>query len=386
MPERSYGEAIRDALAEEMRRDPKVFIMGEDVGLYGGAYGATRGLFDEFGPERVRDTPISEMAITGAATGAAMAGYRPVAEIMYMDFMTLAMDQFVNQAAKNRYMFGGKTTVPMVLRTEGGAGRGIAAQHSQSLEAWFLHAPGVLVAMPATPYDAKGMLKTAIRSNDPVLFAEHKMLYKTKGEVPDDDYTIPFGRAAVRREGSDVTIVSYSRMSLVAMEAADRIGARCCVNIAGSRGEKWDGPSALDLTDDTFDMIVELVRGIIDAAKPTRTYYTIEGMPWMYPDSPESYLRLIEAVDRERLAVHLDPANWISSPQRFFGNADLIRESFAKLGKHVRSCHAKDIALGQKLTTHLDEVRPGKGGLDYAAFLRELAKLPPNTPPRRKTM
>ncbi|MHC5056526.1 MAG: alpha-ketoacid dehydrogenase subunit beta [Planctomycetota bacterium] len=221
MPERSYGEAIGDALAEEMRRDSKVFIMGEDVGLYGGAYGATRGLFDEFGPDRVRDTPISEMAITGAATGAAMAGYRPVAEIMYMDFMTLAMDQFVNQAAKNRYMFGGKTTVPMVLRTEGGAGRGIAAQHSQSLEAWFLHAPGVLVAMPATPYDAKGMLKTAIRSDDPVLFAEHKMLYKTKGEVPDDDYTIPFGRAAVRREGSDITIVSYSRMSLVAMEAGD---------------------------------------------------------------------------------------------------------------------------------------------------------------------
>ena len=225
MPERSYGEAIRDALAEEMRRDPKVFIMGEDVGLYGGAYGATRGLFDEFGPERVKDTPISEMAITGAATGAAMAGYRPVAEIMYMDFMTLAMDQFVNQAGKNRYMFGGKTTVPMVLRTEGGAGRGVAAQHSQSLEAWFLHAPGVLVAMPATPYDAKGMLKTAIRSNDPVLFAEHKMLYKTKGEVPDGDYTIPFGRAAVRREGGDVTIVSYSRLSLVAMEAADLLAA-----------------------------------------------------------------------------------------------------------------------------------------------------------------
>ncbi len=223
MPERAYWEAVRDALAEEMRRDPKVFVMGEDVGLYGGAYGATRGLFEEFGGERVMDTPISEMAIAGAATGAAMAGYRPVAEIMYMDFMTLAMDQFVNQAAKNRYMFGGKTTVPMVLRTEGGAGRGIAAQHSQSLEAWFLHAPGVLVAMPATPYDAKGMLKTAIRSNDPVLFAEHKMLYKTKGEVPDGDYTVPFGRAAVRREGSDVTIVSYSRMALVAMEAAETL-------------------------------------------------------------------------------------------------------------------------------------------------------------------
>jgi len=223
MPERTYGEAVRDALAEEMRRDPKVFIMGEDVGLYGGAYGATRGLFEEFGGERVKDTPISEMAIAGAACGAAMAGYRPVAEIMYMDFMTLAMDQFVNQAAKNRYMFGGKTSVPMVLRTEGGAGRGVAAQHSQSLEAWFLHAPGVLVAMPATPYDAKGMLKTAIRSDDPVLFVEHKMLYKTKGEVPDEDYTVPFGQAAIRRAGSDVTIVSYSKMSLVAMEAAEAL-------------------------------------------------------------------------------------------------------------------------------------------------------------------
>jgi pyruvate/2-oxoglutarate/acetoin dehydrogenase E1 component len=208
-----------------MRRDPKVFIMGEDVGLYGGAYGATRGLFEEFGGERVKDTPISEMAITGAACGAAMAGYRPVAEIMYMDFMTLAMDQFVNQAAKNRYMFGGKTSVPMVLRTEGGAGRGVAAQHSQSLEAWFVHAPGVLVAMPATPYDAKGMLKTAIRSDDPVLFIEHKMLYKTKGEVPDGDYTVPFGKAAILREGSDVTIVSYSRMSLVGMEAAELLAA-----------------------------------------------------------------------------------------------------------------------------------------------------------------
>jgi len=161
---------------------------------------------------------------------------------------------------------------------------------------------------------------------------------------------------------------------------ADRIGARCCVNIAGSRGEKWDGPSALDLTDDTFGMIVESVRGIIDAVKPTRTYYTVEGMPWMYPDSPDSYLRLIEAVDRERLGVHLDPANWISSPQRFFGNAALIRESFAKLGKWTRSCHAKDIALGQSMTTHLDEVRPGLGGIDYGVLLRELAKLPADTP------
>ncbi len=223
MPEKFYWEAVRDALREEMLADEKVFIMGEDVGLYGGAYGATRGLFEEFGDERVRDTAISEMAIAGAAVGAAMCGYRPVAEIMYMDFMTLAMDQFANQGAKNRYMFGGKTTVPMVLRTEGGAGRSIAAQHSQSLEAWFVHVPGCLVVMPATPYDAKGLLKTAIRSDDLVLFIEHKMLYKTKGEVPEEEYTVPFGKAAVRREGSEVTVVSYSRMANRSAEVCEKL-------------------------------------------------------------------------------------------------------------------------------------------------------------------
>ncbi len=214
MAEINYWQAIRDALREEMLRDPKVFVLGEDVGIYGGAYGATRGLYEEFGPERVRDTAISEAAITGAAVGAAMCGYRPVAEIMYMDFMTIAMDQFCNQGAKNRYMFGGKTSVPMVLRTEAGAGRCIAAQHSQSLEAWFMHVPGILIACPATPADAKGLLKTCIRSNDPVLFIEHKMLYGNKGEVPDGDYTVPMGKAVVRREGKQVTVVSYSRMAL----------------------------------------------------------------------------------------------------------------------------------------------------------------------------
>jgi len=209
MAELFYWEAVRDALREEMARDDRVFVMGEDVGLYGGAYGATRGLFEEFGAERVRDTPISEATIAGAAVGAAMCGYRPVAEIMYVDFMTLAMDQFVNQAGKNRYMFGGRTTVPMVLRTEGGAGRCIAAHHSQSLESWFVHAPGVFVVMPATPYDAKGLLKAAIRDDNPVLFIEHKLLYKTKGEVPEDDYIVELGKAAVTREGADVTIVAY---------------------------------------------------------------------------------------------------------------------------------------------------------------------------------
>lgn len=223
MAEKFYWEAVRDAMREEMLRDERVFVMGEDVGIYGGAYGATRGLFDEFGSERVRDTAISEAAIAGAAVGAAMTGMRPVAEIMYMDFMTIAMDQFVNQGAKNRYMFGGKTTVPMVLRTEMGAGRGIAAQHSQSLEAWFMHAPGILIACPATPYDAKGLLISAIRDDNPVLFLEHKMIYGMKGEVPDEDYTIPLGVAETRREGKDVTVVSYSRMANRALEAAEAV-------------------------------------------------------------------------------------------------------------------------------------------------------------------
>lgn len=222
MAEKFYWEAIRDALREEMLRDESVFVMGEDVGIYGGAYGATRGLYEEFGEERVRDTPISEAAIAGAAVGAAMVGMRPVAEIMYMDFMTLAMDQFVNQGAKNRYMFGGKTTVPMVLRTQGGAGRGIAAQHSQSLEAWFVHAPGVLIATPAYPADTKGLLKESIRSDDVVLFVEHKMLYGTKGEVPDGDYTVPLGKANVLKEGKDVTVISYSYMVLRAFEACNK--------------------------------------------------------------------------------------------------------------------------------------------------------------------
>jgi 2-oxoisovalerate dehydrogenase E1 component len=218
-----YREALQEALREEMTRDPTVFIMGEDVGLYGGAYGATRGLFDEFGPERVRDTPISEAAIGGAAVGAAMAGTRPVAEIMYVDFTPLAMDQIANQGAKNRYMFGGKTVVPMVIRTEGGAGRSIAAHHSQSLEALWTHFPGIYVVMPSTPFDAKGLLKAAIRDDNPVMFIEHKMLYGVEGHVPDEDYVIPFGVADVKREGSDVTVVTYSRMVRRALEAAQEL-------------------------------------------------------------------------------------------------------------------------------------------------------------------
>jgi len=225
LPTRFYWEAIRDALREELLRDPSVFVMGEDVGIYGGAYGATRGLAQEFGDRRVFDTPISEALIGGMAVGAAMTSMRPVAELMYVDFTPLAMDQIANQGAKNRYMFGGKTRVPMVIRTEGGAGRSIAAHHSQSLEALWTHFPGIYVVMPSTPYDAKGLLKAAIRDDNPIMFIEHKMLYGTKGPVPDDDYVIPLGVADIKREGSDVTLISYSRMVLRCLEAAETLAA-----------------------------------------------------------------------------------------------------------------------------------------------------------------
>jgi pyruvate/2-oxoglutarate/acetoin dehydrogenase E1 component/TPP-dependent pyruvate/acetoin dehydrogenase alpha subunit len=218
-----FKEALAEAAREEMERDPTVFVMGEDVGLYGGAYGATKGLFDQFGFARVKDTPISEATIGGAAVGAAMSGLRPIAEIMYVDFTPLAMDQIANQGAKNRYMFGGKTKVPMVVRSEGGAGRSIAAHHSQSLEALWTHFPGIYVAMPSTPFDAKGLLKAAIRDDNPVMFIEHKMLYNDEGYVPDEDYIIPYGVADVKREGTDVTVVTYSRMVLRSLEAAEKL-------------------------------------------------------------------------------------------------------------------------------------------------------------------
>lgn len=223
MREITYWQALDEALREEMEADPAVFLMGEDVGLYGGAYGATRGLLEQFGPERVRDTPISENTLVGTALGAALTGMRPVVEIMYVDFIGLAMDQLVNQAAKIRYMFGGKTTVPMVLRTEGGAGRTLGAHHSQSLEAWLLHSPGLKVVMPATPHDAKGLLKAAIRDNNPVVFIEHKMLYGTKGPVPEEPYLIPIGKADVKRPGRDLTIFTYSRMVPCSLKAAAQL-------------------------------------------------------------------------------------------------------------------------------------------------------------------
>ena len=223
-------QALNEALYEEMRRDETVIIMGCDVGVRGNPFGVTKGLYDAFGAERVRDTPISEAAIVGACLGAAATGLRPIGEILFTDWITIGMDQLVNQIAKIRYMFGGKINVPLVIRAPVGAGGGQAAQHSQSFEAWFNHVPGLQVVMPITPYDVKGLLKTAIRSNDPVLFFEHKRGYEIPGEVPDDDYTIPFGEAVVRREGSDVTIVAISIMvhkALAVAKELSTLGIEC---------------------------------------------------------------------------------------------------------------------------------------------------------------
>jgi pyruvate dehydrogenase E1 component beta subunit len=219
----TYREALREALFEEMEADERVIVLGEDVGRYGGAYAVSRGLLERFGDRRVIDTPMSEAAIVGAALGAAVVGARPVAEIMYMDFITLVMDQLVNQAAKLHYMFGSQLKAPMVVRAQQGIGRGAGAQHSQSLEAWLAHVPGLKVVAPATPADAKGMLKSAIRDDDPVMFIEHKGLYARKGSAPDAGEVVPIGSADVKRAGDDVTIVAWSTMVHTALSAAETL-------------------------------------------------------------------------------------------------------------------------------------------------------------------
>ena len=223
--ELTYAEAIREGLAQAMEADPRVFLFGEDVGVYGGAFGVSGDLVHRFGRERVLDTPISELGLAGAAVGAALTGMRPVLEIQFSDFVTLAMEQIVNQAAKIRFMFGGKASVPMVVRLPGGSGTGAAAQHSQSLEAWFAHVPGLKVVQPSTPHDAKGLLLAAIDDPNPVLIFEHKLLYKQRGLVPAEAYRVPLGTAAVRRAGRDVTIVGSSIMALRAAAAAERLAA-----------------------------------------------------------------------------------------------------------------------------------------------------------------
>lgn len=225
MREITYAQAINEAMSEEMRLDKNLIFIGEDIGVYGGAFGVSKGMFEEFGEKRILDTPISELVITGCAAGASMTGLKTIVEIMFSDFITLAMEQLANQAAKNSFQFGGQASVPMVLRAPGGSGTGAAEQHSQSLEAWVAHVPGLKVVIPSTPYDAKGLLKTAIRDKNPVVFIEQKLLYRTKGEVPEveDNYTIPFGKADIKREGKDITIVTYGRMVQRSLKVAENM-------------------------------------------------------------------------------------------------------------------------------------------------------------------
>jgi len=219
----TYKDAVREAMCEEMRRDEKVFLMGEDIGRYCGAFGVSKGMLDEFGPERIIETPISETAFMGAGVGAAITGMRPIVELMFSDFMAVCYDQIINQAAKMHFMFAGKVNVPMVIRTPSGGGTGGADQHSQSLEQMYLHVPGLKVVVPSTPYDAKGLLKTAIRDNNPVVFLEQKRLYNTKGQVPAEDYTIPFGVADTKKEGKDVSIITYGRMVQMSLQVAEKL-------------------------------------------------------------------------------------------------------------------------------------------------------------------
>src|SRR5881396_523187 len=221
MPELSYREAVRDAMSRAMREDDDVFVMGEDIAEMGGSMGVTQGMLDEFGPERVRNTPISEMAIVGAGIGAAMAGMRPVVEIMYEDFLTLSLEQIVNQAAKHRFMSGGQVKVPLTIRTQGGAGWSPGAQHAQQLESWFVHVPGLKVVFASTPEDVRGLLLTSIQDENPVIFFEHRTLYPLKGEVPEEIEPIPLGQARIHREGDDVTVVATGRLVHEALRAAE---------------------------------------------------------------------------------------------------------------------------------------------------------------------
>jgi acetoin:2,6-dichlorophenolindophenol oxidoreductase subunit beta len=267
MREMTYVEAINEAMMEEMARDERVFVMGEDVGTgYGGGiFTATRGLLDKFGPERVIDTPISESAIAGCAVGAALAGYRPIAEFMFSDFLTIAMDQIVNLAAKMRWSLGGDIGVPIVYRAAYGAGVGAALQHSQAFEAWFAHVPGLKVVLPSTPADAKGLLKSAIRDDDPVIFLEHKFLYKRlKGLVPEGEHLVPIGKGEVKREGKDLTIIAYSAMVQRALEVADVLEKR------GVSAEVVDPRTLLPLDEEIILKSVEKTgRAVIVHEAPT---------------------------------------------------------------------------------------------------------------------
>lgn len=262
----TYAEALNEALREEMKRDEDVIVLGEDIGSYGGVFKVTKGLLDEYGPERIIDTPISEAGFTGAGVGAAMTGLKPVVEIMWVDFTFVAMDQILNQAAKMSYMSGGQTSVPLVIRTQGGGGRGNAAQHSQCLEAIFAQVPGIKVVVPSTPYDAKGLLKQSIREGCPVMFLENKMLYNVKGNVPEEEYVIPLGVADIKRAGSDVTIVTLSRMVQFSLDAAELLAKE------GISAEVIDLRTIVPLDVETVKKSVAKTNRLVIVQEASRSY------------------------------------------------------------------------------------------------------------------
>lgn len=326
----TYREALREAMSMAMREDSRVHLLGEDVGIYGGAFGVSRDMVEEFGAERVIDTPLSEAAFTGLAIGGAMVGLRPIVEIQFSDFITHCMDQLVNQAAKIRYMFGGKASVPMVLRTPGGAGTGAAAQHSQSLEAWFIHVPGLKVVMPSTPADAKGLLFAALEDPNPVLFYEHKLLYNTKGDVPEERYTVPIGKARVSRPGQDVTLVAAGFVHGFALEAADRLAEQ------GIQAEVIDLRSLSPMDSDT----------VLESIKKTGRLIVVEEDVKTGGWGAELVARVVESdafyhLDRApaRVAALDAPVPYNKSLERF------IRPSPEKI---VEAAHALlDEALGR---------------------------------------
>lgn len=295
MPDLSYREALRQALTEEMERDEHIFLMGEDIAGFGGAYKVTEGLFEKFGPRRVKDTPIAEEAIVGAGIGAAMLGLRPVVEIMTINFALVAIDQIVNNAAKISYQFGGQCCVPLVVRTPQGAGQQLASQHSQNFDNWFAYVPGLYVVTPATPADAKGLLKTALRANNPTMFIENLALYNSVGPVPEGDYTIPFGKARIARAGRDLTIISHSRMVATALDAANQLAAD------GVEAEVVDLRSLRPLDVGTITESVRRTTRAIVLGEDWRTYgvgaeiaATIQEQAFDYLDAPIARINTAE--------------------------------------------------------------------------------------------
>ena len=282
----TYRDALREAIREEMLRDERVFIMGEDIAGYGGTYAVTKGLYEEFGEKRVRDTPLAEEVITGVAIGAALGGLRPIMELMTINFSLLASDLLVNSAAKIRYMFGGQPTVPFVVRMPSGGGAQRAAQHSQLFETWFAHVPGLKVVMPATPYDVKGMLKSAVRDPDPVLFIEHELLYNVKGEMPDeeDEYTVPLDRGEVKRPGRDITIITFSRMLHLSLQAAEDLAKE------GIEAEVIDLRSIRPIDIDLLVDSVKKTNRVVIAEEGWKYYGTGQGLAALIYENAFDYM------------------------------------------------------------------------------------------------